>query len=107
MNTHQFLSVNDPKKPKTAEEINHVLVIRGNKEPNKLRECIREKCKFSDGSHPNNFIIENDVQSGGDSTLHTHGSEKQMDVLTLQTRSGGSSTLQTQVTQPSTKELKG
>uniref|UniRef100_A0A914QVS3 Piwi domain-containing protein n=1 Tax=Panagrolaimus davidi TaxID=227884 RepID=A0A914QVS3_9BILA len=96
MNTHQFLSVNDPRKPKTADEVNHVLVIRGNKEPNELRKCIR-RCDFCDWSHRNSFFFENDFQGGGGSTLQTRGSEKQMN----------DSTLQAEVTRLSSKELKG
>uniref|UniRef100_A0AC35GR17 Uncharacterized protein n=1 Tax=Panagrolaimus sp. PS1159 TaxID=55785 RepID=A0AC35GR17_9BILA len=69
MNTHQFLSYNGPGKPKNFEEVNHVMVIRGNKKPSKLRDCIRG-CKYSDMSHANNFTFEND-QDGDDPTLQT------------------------------------
>uniref|UniRef100_A0A914QQ74 Uncharacterized protein n=1 Tax=Panagrolaimus davidi TaxID=227884 RepID=A0A914QQ74_9BILA len=80
MNTHQFLSYAGPEKPKNSDEVNHVMVVRGNKKPNQLRDCIRG-CKFSDMSHANNMTFENDFD-------------------------GGDPTLQTQITQPSSKELK-
>uniref|UniRef100_A0AC35FPL8 Uncharacterized protein n=1 Tax=Panagrolaimus sp. PS1159 TaxID=55785 RepID=A0AC35FPL8_9BILA len=73
MNTHQFLSYNGPAKPKNSEEVNHVMVVRGNKKPNKLRDCTRG-CRYSDMSHANNFTFENDLQDGdpADPTLQTY-----------------------------------
>jgi hypothetical protein len=71
INTHQFLSYG-PAKPKNSGEVNHVMVVRGNKKPNKLRDCTLD-CAFSDKSHANNMTIENDLQDGDptDPTIQT------------------------------------
>uniref|UniRef100_A0A914YKK8 Uncharacterized protein n=1 Tax=Panagrolaimus superbus TaxID=310955 RepID=A0A914YKK8_9BILA len=68
INSHQFVSYNGTEKPKNCDEINHVLIIRGDKQPNKLRACSRG-CTFTDISHSNNITIETELQ--GDPTLQT------------------------------------
>uniref|UniRef100_A0A914Y0K0 Uncharacterized protein n=1 Tax=Panagrolaimus superbus TaxID=310955 RepID=A0A914Y0K0_9BILA len=68
INSHQFLSYNGTEKPKNSDEVNHIIVIRGDKKPNKIRACSRG-CTFSDMSHSNNITLETEYQ--GDPTLQT------------------------------------
>lgn len=52
-----------------SDEINHIMVIRGDMKPNKIRECSRG-CSFKDASHANNIFIDA-AELIGDPTLQT------------------------------------